>query len=410
MFSKPRTAWLILLLTIAAAFVVAAGCMSVRFGGSGDDAPQTPEGSAEAGIEGLPPEFDILAEVWAHLQEGHLRGRELDAELLSQGAARGIIEALDDPHAAYLTPEQQEQESQDLKGEFEGIGAHVGMRDGRITIIAPIADTPADKAGLRPGDILTSIDGENAEGLSIMEAVGKIRGPKGESVELGVFRPSRGEPLTVTIVRDVILVESVNLRMLVGRIAHLRITSFTDSTNKEAAEAIETLHRLGARGIVLDLRNNPGGLLRTVVDVTSQFVDEGIALYEVDGQGKRNDWPLTKGGLANDIPMVVLVNEYSASGSEVLAGAIRDNDRAPIIGTVTFGKGSVNSLRRLSDGSGIFFTIAHWHTPSGGLIEGDGLAPDILVEQPEDGDDDLQLDRAIEELEILVQAIEQQES
>ena len=177
------------------------------------------------------------------------------------------------------------------------------MRDGRITIIAPIADTPADKAGLRPGDILTSIDGESVEGLSIMEAVGRIRGPRGESVELGVFRPARGEPLTVTIVRDVILVESVNLRMLVGRIAHLRITSFTDSTDEEAVEAIETLHRLGARGIVLDLRNNPGGLLRTVVDVTSQFVDEGIALYEVDGQGKRNDWPLKNGGLAKDIPM-----------------------------------------------------------------------------------------------------------
>ena len=406
MFSKFRISWSILLLAVVAALVIAAGCVSVRFGKSDDGTAPTPEAGASAGSEGLPPEFDILAEVWAHLQEGHLRGRELDPELLSQGAARGIIEALDDPHAAYLTPEQQEQESQDLRGEFEGIGAHVGMRDGRITIIAPIADTPADKAGLKPGDILTSINGESAEGLSIMEAVGRIRGPKGEAVELGVFRPSRGEPLTVTIVRDVILVDSVSLRMLVGRIAHLRITSFTDSTNQEAVEAIETLHRLGASGIILDLRNNPGGLLRTVVDVTSQFVDEGIALYEVDGQGKRNDWPLKKGGLARDIPMVVLVNEYSASGSEVLAGAIRDNDRAPIIGVVTFGKGSVNTLRRLSDGSGIFFTIAHWHTPSGTLIEGDGLEPDIVVEQTEDSDDDLQLDRAIEELEILVQAVE----
>ena len=406
MFSKFRISWSIPLLAVVAALVIAAGCVSVRFGKSDDETAPTPEVGASSGIEGLPPEFDILAEVWTHLQEGHLRGRELDAELLSQGAARGIIEALDDPHAAYLTPEQQEQESQDLRGEFEGIGAHVGMRDGRITIIAPIADTPADKAGLKPGDILTSINGESAEGLSIMEAVGRIRGPKGEAVELGVFRPSRGEPLTVTIVRDVILVDSVSLRMLVGRIAHLRITSFTDSTNQEAVEAIETLHRLGASGIILDLRNNPGGLLRTVVDVTSQFVDEGIALYEVDGQGKRNDWPLKKGGLARDIPMVVLVNEYSASGSEVLAGAILDNDRAPIIGVVTFGKGSVNTLRRLSDGSGIFFTIAHWHTPSGTLIEGDGLEPDIVVEQTEDSDDDLQLDRAIEELEILVQAVE----
>ena len=192
MFSKFRISWSILLLAVVAALVIAAGCVSVRFGKSDDETAPIPEAGASAGIEGLPSEFDILAEVWAHLQEEHLRGRELDAELLSQGAARGIIEALDDPHAAYLTPEQQQQESQDLRGEFEGIGAHVGMRDGRITIIAPIADTPADKAGLKPGDILTSINGESAEGLSIMEAVGRIRGPKGEAVELGVFPPVQG--------------------------------------------------------------------------------------------------------------------------------------------------------------------------------------------------------------------------
>ncbi len=409
MFSRFRSSWSIPLLIAVTALAIAAGCVSVRFGKSDSETDPAPNTDANSGIEGLPPEFDILSEVWDHLQEEHLRGQDLDAELLSQGAIRGIIAALEDPHAAYLTPEEQERESQDLSGEFEGIGAHVGMRDGRITIIAPIADTPADAAGLRPGDILTSIDGESAEGLSIMEAVGRIRGPRGEAVELGIFRPSRGEPMTVTVVRDVIVVDSVSLRMLVGRIAHLRITSFTASTDKEIVEAINSLHRLGARGVVLDVRNNPGGFLRTVVGVTSQFIDEGLALYEMDGQGQRTDWPLQSGGLAKDIPMVVLVNEFSASGSEVLAGAIKDNHRAPIIGVVTFGKGSVNTLRKLSDGSGLFFTVARWHTPAGTLIEGDGLEPDIMVEQPEDGDDDLQLDRAIEELEILVKAVEQQE-
>ena len=210
----------------------------------------------------------------------------------------------------------------------------------------------------------------------------------------------------MTIIRDVVKVTSVKLRMLVGRIAHLRITSFSETTHQEVATALEKVKDFDARGIILDVRNNPGGLLSAVVVVTSHFIDDGLVLYEVDGRGKRRDWPVRSGGLATDIPLVLLMNEFSASGSEVLAGALMDNQRATVIGVNTFGKGSVNTLRQLSDGSGLYFTIARWYTPNGTLIEGEGLEPDIVVTQPEDGTEDLQLDKAIEVLEAKVSAFE----
>ena len=191
--------------------------------------------------------------------------------------------------------------------------------------------------------------------------------------------------------------------MQVGRIGHLRLFSFAGTTNKEVKEALERFERSQGLGLILDLRNNPGGLLSSVVDVTSQFLDDGLVLYQVDAQGKRKDWNVRKNGGARDIPMVVLVNEFSASASEVLTGAIMDHGRATVIGTTTFGKGSVNNLWPLSDGSAINFTIARWFTPNGTLIEGEGIVPDLVLELTEDEDEDVQLDRA---REVLLELIE----
>jgi carboxyl-terminal processing protease len=356
-------------------------------------------GSPEQSVEDLPPEFDRVAEVWELLQREHINREQLDAEEVSEGAIRGMLQALDDPYASFLDSEQFEVESQDFQGFFEGIGAQVGMRDGKLTIIAPIPDTPAERAGIRPGDVILEINKESTANITLLEAVSKIRGEKGTDVELLVLHLDEPEPETIIVERGVIPLNSVRFSMLDNGIGHLKIVNFTDTTNQEVEEALEEFKRSNGDGMVLDLRNNPGGLLRSVVDVASQFLDEGLVLYEIDAQGNRTDWKVKPDGKGQDIPLVVLINEFSASASEVLSGALIDHDRATVIGTKSFGKGSVNTLRQLSDGSGVYFSIARWHTPDGTLIEGEGITPDVVVEAPPDATEDVQLERAIEILQ-----------
>ena len=389
---------LTLIAILALAWAISSGRIELSY--RGDDS-----GSITTLPDGTPEEFSRLFEVLDVLQRAHFQRDSLDANELTRAAIRGMLEALDDPYAAYLTPGQQRIQSQNLKGFFEGIGAEVGVRDGEITILAPIPGTPADRAGVRPGDIILEIYGESTEGLTLMEAVNIIRGPKGEPVDLTIRHRGDDEAVQVTIIRDVVELRGVRLRMLEGGIAHLRITHFSETTNTELAEALGDIRNSAARGIILDVRNNPGGLLESVVDVTSQFLDDGIVLYEMSGEGELKERKVRAGGLATDIPLVVLVNEFSASGSEVLAGALKDHKRAPVIGVKTFGKGSVNTIRELSDGSGLTYTISRWLTPEETLIEGEGLEPDIVAPQPQDSGDDVQLEKAIEVLEAQLGAL-----
>ena len=383
-----RIAFLFLIVVCAAG--IAAACVTV----SDSEGPET--------VKRLPPEFDRLAEVWELLQQEHIAGQNLDPATVSDGAIRGMLAAIDDPYAAFVDRQQFPLSQQDIQGFFEGIGAEVGIRDGAITILAPIEDSPADMAGLKPGDVILEVDGESIRGLGLLEGVWRIRGEKGTTVRLLVRRMSSGASEELTIERGVIPIESVRLLMQVGRIGHLRITGFTGTTNDDLATAIERFERSKGLGMVVDLRYNPGGLVSSVVDVTSQFIDEGLVLYQIDARGDRRDWNLTPGGLALEIPVVVLVNEFSASASEVFAGAIMDHGRAEVIGATTFGKGSVNKLWPLSDGSGVNFTTARWFTPNGTLIEGEGIVPDVLQDASEDESEDLQLDRAIEALQELI--------
>ena len=258
-------------------------------------------------------------------------------------------------------------------------------------------DTPAEAAGIRPGDVILEVDGVSIQGLSLLEVVQLIRGDKGTKVKILIRHLSSAEPVLIEIERDIINLKSVELLMQVGRIGHLRLSGFTGTTNDDLKEALERFERSQGLGIVLDLRNNPGGLVSSVVDVTSQFIDDGLVLYQIDAKGNRRNWGVKSGGKALDIPMVVLVNEFSASASEVFTGAIIDNERATVIGATTFGKGSVSNLWPLNDGSGINFTTARWFTPNGELIEGEGITPDVLLDPiEEDEDDDIYLDRAIE--------------
>ena len=399
---RPRLTRRIYFYGVLAAIALTVTLVAISACGSSSPSSPSSAPAGEEALEGLPSEFQRMAEVWRLLRREHIDGEGLNGKELSDGAIRGMLRALDDPYAAYLTPDQFAVESQDIKGFFEGIGAEVGIRDGRITIIAPMPDAPAEQAGIRPGDIILEIEGESTQGLSLMEAVSRIRGEKGTPIELLILHLNSSQPLLLKIVRGVIPLESVRLVMQVGRIGYLRISTFTGTTNDEFKEALERFERSQGTGLILDLRNNPGGLLSSVIDVTSQFLEDGLVLYQVDAQDNRTDWKVKKGGKAKDIPLVVLVNAFSASASEVFTGAIMDHGRATVVGTTTFGKGSVNNLFRLNDQSGVNFTIARWFTPKGSLLEGKGLTPDVILEPSDEESEDVQLDRAIGLLQELI--------
>ena len=338
------------------------------------DTDQSPELDAE-----LPAEFDIIAETWRMLSEEYVDKDKLDAEKLSQGAVKGMIEALDDPYSAYVDPEGYQLELSSLTGKYQGIGAHIGVVDDQLIIIAPIAGWPAEKAGIRPGDKIMEINGESSSEMSPAEAALKIRGPAGTSVVLLVLHEGESEPVEVVIIRSEIELASVITEMR-GDIAYITITQFLGSTGGDLRTALKDVIDQGASGIVLDLRDNPGGILDAAVDVASQFLASGKVVDVVYGEGQRNSLPVKPGGIATHLPLIVLVNNYSASGSEIVAGALQDYGRAKLAGSQTFGKGSVQLIRNLRDGSALHLTAARWHTPSGRPIEGVGLTPDFLLE------------------------------
>ena len=352
-----------------------------------------------AASSSLPPEFGRLEEAWQLLQREHIDRQTLNASELSAGAIRGMLAALDDPYASYLDPQRFGEEESKIQGVFEGIGAQVGIRDELLTVIAPLPDTPAEKAGIRAGDVILQVDGESTENLSLQEAVSRIRGERGTTVELLVRHANQPDAVLIPITRGVIPLETVRFSMLEDGIGHLQISSFASNTNEHVEQALQEFRAGNGRGLIVDLRYNPGGLLGVVVDVTSQFLGDGLVTYELNGLGERREWKVASGGDGKDIPMVVLVNQYSASASEVFAGAILDHNRAPVVGETTFGKGSVNTRHRLSDGAGIYYTIARWYTPNGTLIEGSGIDPLIEVASDPEGQTDIQLERAVELLE-----------
>ena len=324
----------------------------------------------------LPPEFDILAEAWKQLSEDYVDKSKLDPQKLSQGAVKGMIEALDDPYSGYVDPKTKELEMSTFEGKFEGIGAVISMKDKQLTVVAPIADSPAEKAGIKAGDKILEIDGQPTSKLGLIEATLKIRGSKDTSVRLLILHEGEAEPVEVQIVRSEIKVESVSFEMR-GDIAYIRITQFLKSTGGELQDVLKDAIGKGAKGIVLDLRNNPGGLLNASADVASQFLAMGLVAKVVDDEGRESQVPVKRGGIATNLPLIVLVNQGSASASEIVAGALQDYGRAKLAGGQTFGKGSVQLVRDLSDGSALHITAYRWLTPFGRPIDGVGLTPDF---------------------------------
>ena len=353
--------------------------------------------------EGVPEELAVVWQVWSMLANEHVDRATFDPEVFTEASIRGMLIALNDPHTNYVRPDVFGIENEDIRGRFEGIGAHVSMNaDGRLVVVAPIADSPAEQAGIRPGDIILEVDGESLQGVSLIEAVSKIRGPRGSLVSLLVQHIGEPESVIIEVRRGVIPLQSVLLRSEPGhRIAHIRLTNFYEDTADKLSEEIRNALAAGSEGIVLDVRDNPGGLLNSVIDVTSLFLEEGLILYEVDGDGNRRDWVDRKNDdVLEEVPLVLLANQFSASASEILVGALQDYDRATVVGRTTFGKGSVNILRQLDNGGGLFITFARWYTPDGRLIDRNGLEPDIEVTHGDAQQEDIrQLERAIETLE-----------
>lgn len=349
--------------------------------------------------EGIPEEFDTLFEVWEVLGKDYVEKEALKPDKLSEGSIRGMIEALGDPYTAFIPADVYQLEKRGFQGSFEGIGAHVTLKDKELIIVAPIPGSPAEKAGIKAGDKILEINGQPTKGMTLNEAVLKIRGPQGTTVRLLILHPDETRPELLEIKRASINLDTVFLAMLPEGIAHIRLAAFSQRTPEELVAALRQARKEGARGVLLDLRLNPGGLLDASVAVASQFLEGGVVVSEVDNKGNRRFWPVRAGGVATKVPLVVLADKSSASGSEVVIAALQDYGRAPLIGSETTGKGSVNIIRELSDGSALFVTTARWFSPKGRLIEGAGLTPDISVPMTEEDRKqgrDPQLERAIQ--------------
>jgi len=347
-------------------------------------------------------DFSLFWKVWDLLKEKYVDRASLDAQQMVYGAIRGMVKAAGDPYTTFFDPKETKSFSQDLEGSFEGIGAELGIKDEILTVIAPLEDSPAQKAGLRAGDKILKIGDNITSDMTIDEAVDLIRGKKGTEIKLTVLHEGDQETQDVTIIRETIEVKSVKLEFRDPNVAYIKIIKFGEETMVEFDLAMNQVLEKGSEGIVLDLRNNPGGFLDKSVDIASRMIPKGeVVVMEEDYKGKR-EILYTKGGdRLSVIPVVVLINEGSASASEILAGALRDDRKITLIGKKSFGKGSVQELIDLPGNSSIKITVAKWLTPNGEYIMEKGINPDIEVDLTLDDFNnkrDPQLDKALEVL------------
>jgi len=325
-----------------------------------------------------------FTDVYARIKKDYVE--EVEDKTLLENAIRGMLSGLD-PHSTYLDQQAFRELQIGTSGEFGGLGIEVGMEDGFVKVIAPIDDTPAARAGIKAGDLIVRIDDTPVKGMSLGEAVKKMRGKKGTDITLTVVREERDKPFKVTITRDIIEVKSVKSRTLDPGYGYLRITNFQSNTTENVADAVKELEEANdgdLQGLILDLRNNPGGVLTGAVGVADAFLQEGLIVY-TEGRVKDSKlrYSASSGDIVDGAPMVVLVNEGSASASEIVAGAIQDHERGIVMGTQTFGKGSVQTILPLKEDSALKLTTARYFTPSGRSIQAEGIKPDIPITQLE---------------------------
>jgi len=338
---------------------------------------------ADSDEGGLPlVELRAFAEVFERIGKDYVEA--VDDKALLENAIDGMLSNLD-PHSAYLKADSFKDMEEATKGEFGGVGMEVGMEDGFVKVVAPIDDTPAFKAGIKSGDLVVKIDEAPVKGLTLQQAVEKLRGKAGTDVQLTIMRKSEDKPLIIKLTRAVIKVNSVKQRLLGAGYGYVRISQFQVRTGAQVVEGVEKLVKENGsplKGLVLDLRNNPGGVLNAAVEVSDALLEKGLIVY-TEGRVKDSDmrFSATKGDILNGVPVIVLINEGSASASEIVAGALQDNGRAVIAGRTSFGKGSVQSIIPLQNGAAIKLTTARYFTPNGNSIQAKGIVPDVKIEQ-----------------------------
>lgn len=332
----------------------------------------------EADTDQIYKNIDIFAEVLRQIEKNYVEGQ--DPQKLIYGAIKGMVQSLD-PHSSFMTKEEYGELMLETKGSFTGIGIEITTKDNVLTVVSPIEGTPAFKAGIKAGDKIVKVEGKSTQGMSLIEAVKKIRGPEGTKVNLTIIRKGAEKPLDFSITRGVIPLKSVRYYSLSPEIGYVRISNFQSNTARDLSLALEELEKGNNRkGMIIDLRNNPGGLLSQAIEVSELFLDSGIIVSTKGRNSSHNiSAPAHKNRRKRAYPIIVLVNGGSASAAEIVAGALQDNKRALVLGTRTFGKGSVQTILPLSDGSGLRLTTARYYTPSGKSIQSSGITPDIDI-------------------------------
>jgi len=345
--------------------------------GNGNKSENSSENASSTKSENL--DFSLYGQVWSLLNQDFINKDTLDSQKMFYGSLRGLVASLDDPYTTFMDPKETEDFNADMAGTFEGIGAEISNKNNIITIVAPLDDMPAQKAGLKAGDKIFSINGSSTAGLTTEGAVRLIRGPKGTKVKLTIMRDGFEKPKDFEIVRGIIIVKSVKIEFRKDGLAVLRISSFGDDTLTLFEDAVNQIQAKKPKGLILDLRNNPGGYLDAAVAISSEWVSSGRVVTEKFSDGSLKNYNSNGNGRLENIPTAVLVNGGSASASEIVSGALLDLKKGVIIGEKTFGKGSVQSVRDLPDGSSVKVTIAKWLTPAGNSINDTGINPNIEI-------------------------------
>ncbi len=359
----------------------------------------------------IPADFSLFWTVWDRVGQLYVDKSKLDSQKMVYGAISGMVAAVGDPYTVFLPPVKNKESKEDLSGSFEGIGAQLGMKGENIVVVAPLSGTPAEAAGVKSGDWIVKIDGQDTAKLTLPEAVTKIRGPRGTRVTLTVLHDGATNPVDLTITRDTITVASVEEKITestasgkLTQAVYIKLSRFGDSTNSEwdaaVTKAVTQLDQnKDLKGVILDLRNDPGGFLDSAVYVASEFLPDGLIVRQANGDGTSQDYTVNRLGKFLKVPVVVLINGGSASASEIVAGALQARGRAKLVGTQSFGKGSVQEAQDLPGGAGLHVTISKWLLPNDQWINGTGLTPDVKVKNSDtDPTKDLQLDKAVEVL------------